>query len=177
MDIRDNTPKETPPDFAWPRVSGLAGFFDGKIERLQVNGLTYRRLDGLPVNVTTISSSVAWRNALLSLSDLAAVAPTGRVAGSIVAGFSWPSLRFDLAVTPAEPIAGMDAFSLQGRFLPGRSPEQLAGSFTVAGASGKVKRMELAGEAGMTRQAFNLRQLRLTRPGRRGTVTGGEPLR
>ena len=173
VDIRDNTPKETPPDFAWPRVSGLAGFFDGKIERLQVNGLTYRRLDGLPVNVTTISSSVAWRNALLSLSDLAAVAPTGRVAGSIAAGFSRPSLRFDLAVTPAEPIAGMDAFSLQGRFLPGRSPEQFAGDFTAAGASGKVKRMELAGEAGMTRQAFNLRQLRLTRPGRRGTVTGG----
>ena len=82
-------------------------------------------------------------------------------------------LPVDLAVTPAVPVAGMDAFSLQGRFLPGRSPEQLAGGFTVAGSSGKVKRLELAGEAGMTRKAFNLRQLRLTGPGRRGTVTGG----
>ncbi len=78
----------------------------------------------------------------------------------------------------------MDAFTLQARLLPGRDPEQLAGGFTVAGASGNVKRLELAGEAGMTRQAFNLRQLRLTRPGRRGlvsgegtvTLTAGEPL-
>ena len=171
--IRDNTPKETPPDLAWPRVSGLAGFFDGWIERLRMSGLTYRRLDGLPVNVTTISSSVAWRNALLSLSDLVAVAPSGRVTGSIAAGLSPPSLRFDLAVTPAVPVAGMDAFSLQGRFLPGRNPEQLAGGFTATGSSGKVKRLELAGEAGMTRKAFNLRQLRLAGPGRLGTVTGG----
>ncbi len=67
----------------------------------------------------------------------------------------------------------MDAFTLQARLLPGTGTEQLAGGFTVAGASGKVKRLELAGEAGMTRQAFNLRQLRLTRPGRRGLVSGG----
>ena len=171
--IRDNTPKEAPPDLAWPRASGLATFFDGRIERLQVNGLTYRRLDGPPVNVTTISASVSWRSALLSLSDLVLVAPSGRVTGSLAAGFSPPSLRFDLAATPAATVAGMDAFSLQGRFLPGRDPEQLVGGFAAAGASGKVKRLELAGEAGMTRKAFNLRQLRLTRPGRRGTVTGG----
>ncbi len=67
----------------------------------------------------------------------------------------------------------MDAFTLQARLLPGRNPEQLSGGFTVSGASGKVKRLELAGEAGMTRQAFNLRQLRLTRPGRSGLVSGG----
>jgi translocation and assembly module TamB len=170
--IRDNTPMKTPPDLAWPIVSGVAGLFDAKIGRLQVNGLTYRRPDGQSVNVTAISSSAAWRNAVLSLSDLAAVAPTGRIAGSIAAGFSPPSLRFDLAATPAKPIAGMDALTLQARLLPGRNPEQLAGGFTVAGASGKVKRMELAGEVGMTRQAFNLRQLHLTRPGRRGMVTG-----
>jgi len=171
--IRDNTPEETPPDLAWPRVSGLARFFDGRIERLRVSGLTYRRLDGLPVNMTTLSSSVAWQNALLSLSDLAVIAPPGRVTGSIAAGLSRPSLRFDLAVAPAVPVAGMDAFSLQGRFLPGRGPEQLVGKFTATGSSGKVKRLALAGEAGMTIKAFNLRQLRLTGPGRPGTVTGG----
>ncbi|MHB9096573.1 MAG: translocation/assembly module TamB domain-containing protein [Syntrophales bacterium] len=171
--IRDNTPKETPPDLAWPRVSGFAAFFDGGIERLQVSGLTYRRLDGPPVIVTAISTSVSWRSALLSLADLVVAAPSGRVTGSIAAGLSTPSLRFDLAVTAAVPVAGMDAFSLQARLLPGRNPEQLAGDFTVAGASGKVKRLELAGEAGMTRKAFNLRRLHLTRPDRRGTVTGG----
>ncbi len=171
--IRDNTPKETTPDLAWPRVSGLAGFFDGRIERLRVNGLTYRRLDGLPANVTTISSVVVWHSALLSISDLTAVAPSGRVTGSIAAGFSPPFFHVDLVVTPAVPVAGMDAFSLQGRFLPGRSSEQLAGGFAAAGSSGNVKRLELAGEAGMTGKAFNLRQLRVSRPGRAGHLTGG----
>jgi translocation and assembly module TamB len=170
--IRDNTPNETPPDLTWPRVSGLAGFFDGRIECLRVRGLTYRRLDGPPMNVTTISSSVSWRNTLLSLPDLAIVAPHGRITGNIAAGLSPPSLQFDLALTPAVPLAGVDAFSLQGRFLPGRNPEQLAGGFTAFGSSGNVKRLVLAGEAGMTRQSFNLRQLRLTGPGRPGTVTG-----
>ncbi len=184
VSIHDNTPRGTPPDLTWPRVSGMAGFFDGRIDRLRVDGLTYRHLDGPPVNVTTISSSLSWRMALLSLADLAVVAPSGRVTGSIAADFSRPSLRFELAVIPSVPVAQMDAFSLQARLLPGRSPEQLAGGFTIAGTSGKVKRLELAGEAGMTRTAFNLRQLRLTGPGRRGTVTGegtvtltaGEPL-
>ena len=181
--INDNTPAETP-DLAWPRVSGVAGFFDGRIERLRVNGLTYRPLDGRQVSLRSISSSVVWNNKFLSLPDLAVVAPSGSVAGSIVAGFFRPLLRFDLALTPASSIAGMDGFTLQARLLPGRDPEQLAGGFTVGGASGNVKLLELAGEAGMTRQAFNLRQLRLTRPGRRGlvsgdgtvTLTAGEPL-
>ena len=138
-----------------------------------MNGLTYRRLDGPPVSVTAISSSASWQNALLTLSDLAVASPAGRVTGNIAADFANPSLRFDLVVTPATPAVGMDAFPLQGRFGPGAGTEQMAGGFTVAGYAGKVKRLEIAGDAGMTRNAFNLRQLRLSRPGRRGAVTGG----
>jgi translocation and assembly module TamB len=171
--IQDNTPADIAPDLAWPRVSGVAGFFDGGIERLQVNRLTYRLRDRQSVSVTAISSSVSWRNALLSLSDLAAMSPDGRVAGSITAGFDRPTLQVGLTATPAKPFAGMDAFSLQGRFLSGLGPEQLAGGFTVAGSKGKVNFLMLAGEAGMTRNAFNFRKLRLTGPGRRGSVTGG----
>ena len=173
VQIRDNTPRDTPPDLSWPRVSGMAAFFGCTVERLRVNGLTYRRLDGPPVSVTAISSSASWRNALLSLSDLAVASPAGRATGNIAADFADPSLRFDLVVTPATPAAGMDTFPLQGRFGPGTGTEQMAGGFTVAGYAGKVKRLEIAGDAGMTRDAFNLRQLRLSRPGRRGAVTGG----
>ncbi|MHB8771840.1 MAG: translocation/assembly module TamB domain-containing protein [Syntrophales bacterium] len=182
--IDDNTPADRPPDLDWPRVSGVAGLFDGRIERLRVNGLTYRYPDGQSVSVTTLFSSAVWNNKFLSLPDLAVVAPSGSVAGGIVAGFFRPLLRFDLTVTPAEPIAGAEALTLQARLLPGRDPEQLAGGCTVTGVSGAVKRWELAGEAGMTRQAFNLRQLRLSRPESRGlvsgegsvTLTAGEPL-
>lgn len=145
VQIRDNAPGEGPPDLAWPRISGIAGFFNGKIGRLQVNGLTYRRPDGQPVLVTSISSTVAWRNAVLSLSDFSTVAPAGRVMGNITAGFSLPSLRLDLEATPAEPIAGMDSLTLHAQLLPGRHPEQLAGGFTAAAVSGKAKHWELAG--------------------------------
>lgn len=170
--IRDNTPAGIPPDLAWPRVSGMARLFDGRIERLQVNGLTYRRLDGQPIHVNAISSSVSWQKALLSFSELVAASPDGRVAGSIAAGFDRPTLRVDLTATPAKPFAGMDAFSLQGRFSPGIGPEQLAGGFTVAGTKGKVNFLQITGEAGMTRNAFNIRKLRLTGQGRRGSFTG-----
>ena len=108
--IRDNTPPDRPSDLAWPQVSGIAGLFDAKIGRLRVNGLTYRRPDGQSVDITTISSSVVWENALLSLPDLAAAAPSGRVAGLIAAGFLRPLLRVDRAcrgagcVHPASPV-------------------------------------------------------------------------
>ena len=171
--IQDNTPADIPPDLAWPRLSGMAGLFDGRIEHLQVNGLTYRLRDGQSIHVNTISSSVSWQNALLSLSKLSVASPAGRVAGSIAAGFDRPTLQVDLTATSTRPIAGMDAFSLQGRFLPGRRPEQLTGGFTVTGSKDTMIFLKLAGEAGMTRNALNFRQLRLTRPSRRGSVAGG----
>ena len=182
--IDDSTPADRPPDLDWPRVAGIAGFLDGRIERLRVNGLLYRFRDGQSVRVAALSTSAVWENKFLSLPDLAVVAPSGSIAGSIVAGFFRPLLRLDLALTPASPVAGMERFTLRARLLPGRMPEQLAGGFTAAGLSGKGKRWELAGEAGMTRQTFNLRRLSLSRPERRGlvsgegtvTLTAGEPL-
>lgn len=172
--IQDNTPADIPPDLVWPRISGIARLFDGRIGHLQVNGLNYRLLDGQPIQVNVVSSTVSWQNALLSLSDFVASSPDGRVTGSIAAVFDRPTLQVDLIATPIKPFAGMDAFSLQGRFLPGLGPEQLAGEFTVAGSKGKSNFLKLAGEAGMTRNAFNLRQLRLTETGtdRRGSLTG-----
>ena len=171
--IQDNNPPDIHPDLAWPRVSGMARLFDGRIGRLRVSGLSYRHLNGQLIHVNAISSSVSWEKALLSLSDLAATSPGGRVTGNIAAGFARPTLKIDLTVTTTRIFAGMKTFSLQGRFLPGLRPEQLAGSFAVAGVKDKVNFLELAGEMGLTRSAFNFRRLRLTQPGRRGSVTGG----
>lgn len=172
VEIRDDTPKGKPPDLAWPRASAAAVFFDGRIGGLRVEGLTYRRLDDPPLKVTTILASATWREALLSVTGLSVASPAGRLTGSVAAGFYQPSLRFDLTASPAGAVVGMDAFSLQGLLVPGLGQEQLAGSFTLAGASGKAKRLELAGEAGMTRRALNVRKLRLTQAGRRGEITG-----
>lgn len=172
VNVQDNTPAGMDPDLVWPRISGPAGLIGGAVERLQVNGLTYRHLDREPIRLNAISSRVAFQQGELSLADLAVASPEGRVDGSITAGFLQPRLEMALVAAPTKPFAGMDALSLQGRFLSGKEGEQLAGSFTVTGSKGKVKSVELAGEAGMTRNAFNLRQLRLTAPGRQGTVSG-----
>ncbi|MFZ3253484.1 MAG: hypothetical protein WA133_04275, partial [Syntrophales bacterium] len=170
--IRDNTPLDIHPDLAWPRVSGMARLFDGRIGRLRVSGLSYRHLNGQLIHVNAISSSVSWEKALLSLSDLAVTSPGGRITGNIAAGFARPTLQIDLTMTTTRIFAGMKTFSLQGRFLPELRPEQLAGSFAVAGVKDKVNFLELAGEMGLTRSAFNFRRLRLTQSGRRGSVTG-----
>lgn len=161
-----------PPDLSWPRLPGITTLLDGQVDLLRVDGLSYRHLDGEPVTVVSISTSLAWRDMILSVGGLTAVSPAGRVAGNAMAGFRRPSLRLDLDVAPARPAAGMDLFSIHARLLPARAAEQLAGRVTVAGNAGKERRLELAGELGMTRNSFNLRDLRLTRGGRRGTATG-----
>lgn len=171
--IQDNTPGDIPPDLAWPRVSGMSGFFKGQIGRLQIKGLSYRHRDQPPQRVDAISASLSWHKAHLLLSNLLVLCPVGRLSGSIDAGLLRPSLRFDLLAFPAQPPPGLDTASLQGRFVPGQSSEQLAGGFNVSLWSGNLQRLELTGEAGMTRKLLNLRRLRLTRPGRRGQITGG----
>jgi translocation and assembly module TamB len=178
--IRDNTPlnKETPP-LAWPQASALVKFFAGKIARLQVDNLTYRHLDEQPWSVTTLAASVVWRDMVLSISDLDAVSPAGRLSGNIAAGFHRPSLQADLTVTTVRQVAQMNIFSLQVRLLPGKSPEQITGKVTVSGKgkmTGIEQRLEIAGEVGMTLWGFNLRELRLSRPGRRGLLTGNGTL-
>ncbi|KAF0215561.1 MAG: hypothetical protein FD174_4089 [Geobacteraceae bacterium] len=171
--IRDDTPVEKkPPDLVWPRIKGIRALLEWKVEQFRVDGLTYRHLDGKPVAVAGISASVAWRDTILSINDLAVISQAGRAVGSIMAGFRLPSLRLDLALTPARPVAAMSLLSIQARLFPGRSPEQLAGSIAVTGSSPAKRLLELAGEVGMTRNSFNLRDLRLTAPGRRGKVTG-----
>jgi translocation and assembly module TamB len=170
--IQDDAPPDTkPPTLAWPRVSETGQLFDGRIARLRVTDLSYRRLQEQPLRVTSIAGSVTWQDGLLSLHDFETISPFGRIVGSVSAGFRQPSLSAELAVELVHPLAEMDRFSLQA--LPGSSggPEEFVGTITVAGAAGTRKLLELAGDIGMTRDAFHLRRVRLTRPGKKGLVT------
>lgn len=170
--IQDDSPlekKQTMP--AWPRVSGPARLLSGKIERLRVTDLSYRRLQDPPVLASRIVGSVTWRGSTLSLADLEVVSPSGNLSGTFAAGFNRPSLTADLALVPALPVARMERFSLLVRPGSGALPGQFVGSVTVSGQTGTQKLMELKGEVAMARQAFDLRRLRLTAPGRSGLVT------
>ena len=171
--IQDNAPVvEKEPVLAWPRVPAMVELLEASVGRIEIDSLTYRRLDREPVRVVTVSTSVTWRESVLSLSDLSAVSSRGRIAGNIAAGLVSPSLKSDLAITPARPVAQMNLFFLHTRLLPGRGPEQVAGTVTISGRSGEKQRLELTGEVGLTRNTLNLRKVRLITPGRRGSVTG-----
>ena len=170
--IQDDTPYDTKPTIpAWPKVSGSAQLFDGKIARLRVTSVSYRRLQGQPVRVTSIAGSVTWQDSLLSLRDLKAVSPSGLVHGNISAGFHQPSLTSDLAIALVKPVAGMDHFSLQVRQGNSTGTEQFVGRITLAGSAGTRKLVELGGDVGMARTAIHLHRLSLNRPGQKGRVT------
>ncbi|MDA8414194.1 MAG: translocation/assembly module TamB domain-containing protein, partial [Desulfobacteraceae bacterium] len=132
--------------------------------------LNYRRLQEQPIHLTSITASATWQDGILSIADLAATSPAANMNGSVSAGFKQPSLTADLAVALAHPVAEMDRFTLQARKSLARGPEQFVGTLSIAGSAGTRKLLELSGDVGMARNAFNLRSLRLTRPGRKGLI-------
>ncbi len=169
--IQDEAPSDNkPPLLVWPKVPRIMQLFDGGIARLQATNIRYRHLQEQPQVVTEISTSVTWRNDIISISELKVATPSGRITGSISAGFTQPTLTADLTIIPAHPIAKMDTFSLQIR-PDGSGPEQLTGTVTISGTTGKLKQFDLGGVVGMERDALNLRHFSLTRSGQLGMVT------
>ncbi len=170
--IQDDSPADNKaPVLAWPKLPESAHLLDGRIELLQVSDLSYRRQLELPVQVANFNSSVIWQDSVLSINQLSAGSPYGQINGSVSAGFKQPSLTADLRVALPKPLAEMDTFTLKAARSSAVSPEQLAGSIAVTGMAGKQLMMELSGEVGMARDAFKLRGIRLTRPGRMGVIT------
>ena len=180
----DRPPSGKPPALSWPRVSGLVRSFRAQVASLRVDGLSYRHLKDPPTLLTALSSSLSYRDGLLTISGLSVSSPQGRLSGEAALGMARPSLRLDLALVPARPLQGMDFFSLQSRLNLGKQSEILTGSIALAGRSGGAQRLELTGELGMAGGGFRLRGLNLARPGAPGSLTGeasvnltpGEPL-
>ncbi|NVN91528.1 MAG: hypothetical protein HXX11_13135, partial [Desulfuromonadales bacterium] len=170
--IQDDAPLDTkPPDLNWPRASQPVRLLDGRILRLRVTNLSYRHLREQPLLLTSLAGSVTWQNGMLSIADLSADSPSGRIHGMVAAGFTHPTLTTDLALSLAQPLAEMDRFTVLARKSRNSGTEQFAGMITVAGSAGTRKLLELSGEVGLTRNSFNLRRLRLTRPGQKGLIT------
>ncbi|MDD5286710.1 MAG: hypothetical protein PHD54_12710, partial [Desulfuromonadaceae bacterium] len=170
--IQDDTPRDNkPPILVWPKVPETGNLFDGRIARLQVTNVSYRRLQEQPVLVTHLSGSVAWQGSTLSITDLKAESTFGSINGSLAAGFNKPSLTANLVVDLAQPVAEMDRFSLQVGQSHDSAPEPLAGTVNISGSAGARKLLELKGDLGMAQNAFNLRRVTLNRPGRKGQLT------
>lgn len=171
--VQDNTPADDkPPLLEWPRVSQRARLLNGVIERLQVTGLNYRRLNENTLTDASMTASISWEDGALTLNELAARSAAVLVNGSLSAGFVHPSLAGDLTFSAFEPVSGMDR--LQLRLRPGKSAgdESLAASVTLEGNAGTKKLLELSGDVGMAGKAINLRRLRLNRTGQKGEISG-----
>lgn len=175
--VQDNTPADgKPPLLEWPRASQRTRLLNGVIERLQVTGLNYRRLDENILTDSSMTASVSWDDGTLTLKELTARSAAGRVNGTISAGFAHPSIAADLTFTAFEPVEGMDRLRL--RLRPGKSAgdESLGASVTLEGNTGVRKLLELSGDVGMAGQAINLRRLRLNRTGQKGEISGNGSL-
>ncbi len=158
--VEDETPASgKPPELSWPRLPAKADLLEVEIHRLQIDNLSYRHLDGKPLQLQEVSTAIFWNNAVLSLPAIAISASGGQLKGKLVAGFHRPSLSLDLVIKPAKALAGMNLINISGRLLPARGPEQLAGKVNLAGSSKGAPRLEARAELGIMRQALNLRRL------------------
>lgn len=170
--IQDDTPPDAQPlDLTWPRIPPWGRLFDVIISRLRVTDLSYGRLREQPLRVTSVDCSASWRDDQLSLGALTLVSPDGRIRGAVSAGFGKALLTAELDATLAQPVAEMNRFVLRVVPAHAREGEQLAGTISLGGGMARGRRVELAGEMGMTRTGLNLRRIRLTRQGRKGALT------
>jgi translocation and assembly module TamB len=170
--IQDNAPYDNrPPELTWPKAPGFSRLVEGTISSLQVTDFSYRSLQEPPLLLKSVTAALAWQHSRLSIKDLTVVSADGQLAGSVSAGFGQPSLTADLLIALPRPVGGMDRFSMQIRPGVGKGTEPFTATITLDGAAGRQKLLELSGAIGMTKQAFNLRQLRLTRPGQKGLLT------
>ncbi len=168
--IQDNSP-DTPPALVWPRFTGLVAFFSGEIERGEITNVLYRRLDDQPVRIKMIAFSMVFRKSQLSIGNLHIVSDLGVAGGNLLAGFGRPLFMADLTVTPAQLFSGTDSFRLIGKFGPGKRTGELSGNLLLTGNRNKQPQWQLAMETGMTQAGLPIKQLRLTRPGRKGLIT------
>ncbi|HEX9077985.1 MAG TPA: translocation/assembly module TamB domain-containing protein, partial [Desulfuromonadaceae bacterium] len=178
MRVRDNRPlKKGAPELVWPTVTGLPAHFDMRIAKLRIDTLQYRRLSEPPVVASGIATSVQWRDGKLTLRDLTASTPAGRLEGSVTAGFRNPSLYLKLVAIPARPRAGIDRANCTLALLPARRPELMAGKADVSLFSGGKVLLALSGELAAARDAVRARRLTISQPGRGSVATGDGSLR
>lgn len=171
--IKDDTPPSgKAPTLTWPHAPGLTWRLSGAVERLELTALRYQSRAKAPVLVEQASTTLDYRQGVLTAGKLSVQLPEGRASGELVAGFFAPLLRIDLALVPAKRLNGLDLLSLQARLKGGREPEVLSGTLALAGRSGGVQRLEFTSELGINQHDFLLRKLRLVRPGEPGSVGG-----
>ncbi|MFH1026328.1 MAG: hypothetical protein V1764_06600, partial [Nitrospirota bacterium] len=171
--IQDDRPEDKEPlDLTWPKVQGLTARLDAWIDKLEIHGLDYRRLNKTHIRIPQASTSVTWHTGKLSMSNLILDTPEVNVRGTVATGFLRPSLEADLVASPSSPVQDIDRFLLKAALMPGREPEQVNGQITINGMSGDEQRIDISGKIGVTKTSLNISDLQMTQTGRQGVLKG-----
>ncbi|WP_239031684.1 translocation/assembly module TamB domain-containing protein [Geomonas diazotrophica] len=171
--IQDDTPLVAKtPELRWPQVSETVRRLEARVERFSLKGMSYRHLQGEPFLLSELAAGLTLRDGVLAVSGGSVSAAQGSASGELTAGLRHPSLHLELHLAPSQPMADLDAFSVQARLESGGEPEQLAGPVALTGSRDGGKRLDISSELGITRAGFNFRSFRMLRPGRPGLLTG-----
>ncbi len=173
IDIHDERQEEKkPPDFGWPKVSGLPARLSAHIENFAVHGLTYRRLKKSPLRVENLSAKITWKRSTLSVENLLAGSREGRISGTASAGFAVPSLVLDLAAIPTRPVAKINRLLLDAKLKAAAVSGPPKGNIRLTGSTGQARRIELTGGVEVARHSIILTDIRVAGVVRTGAVQG-----
>ncbi|WP_224983167.1 translocation/assembly module TamB domain-containing protein [Geomonas agri] len=171
--IQDDTPLVAKaPELSWPQVNEKLLRLEARVEHFSLKEMSYRHLQAEPFLLSEVAAGLTLRDGVLTVSGGSLSEARGTASVELSAGLRRPSLRLDLRFAPSQPVADLDAVSVQARLEPGRAPEQMTGPVALSGSRRGKGRLEVTSEVGITRTGFNFRGLRLLRPDRRGLLTG-----
>ncbi len=172
QDDRAEAPSTGPPSIAWPRMSGVLSYFTINAADVLVDRMAYRRRDNPAVAIERISAEITLSHGTLELRKILVAMPRIRLEGALIAGLANPFLRTDLTITPEAPVANMDRLSLRMKLNAGRAKTIADGSMTITGLAKGLKQIELKTGLILAEKTIQLSDLRMTRPGKKGTLNG-----
>ncbi len=173
VNLQDQRPEiKTTPDFKWPTAPGFAYWVHSKIKKFHIENLVYRRLDRQSIEIERLTARLAWTEGLLTLEEIDFRLASGTIKGSVELGLAKPGLHFHLHVKPSRPILGIDSVQVNSRLLSVRGAEQMKGNAFVEAMAGTAKTFLLESEIALTRDTLQFPNVRMSRPGRQGSLTG-----
>ena len=171
--IRDDRPETPgPPGFTWPRMSSAIPPLPIWFRSLQLRNARYDRPGQQPVRIDSFQGDLLFSLGTILVRDLSLRMPGFQASGSLLAGFQRPALRADLQVIAWKPVSGVDRIEITTDLAGTEAPAQLDGSIETTLFSGTARIVRLQAGLAVTNSSLRLRSAVLSRPGRRGRVTG-----
>ncbi len=160
------------PFSGWPAAPFWLSKTQGRIDSFRIQGLAYQRRDEDAVPLGHLSARGQWDGNLLEISDFRLSGPPVQAEGTMKVAFAHPSLNLDLKASFAKEYAGMDSLWVKLLLGAPAKPEEASGTIWVLGQKQNTESLRLEGEVDLTTAALSWRNLRVSLPGRKGTLQG-----